>query len=123
MELLVTYEDVKNELGVDLGEELNLQPREVNLWIKRQERAVLNYIAAHKMRAIIAVKQMLKNEAAVEIIKQAIIEHINYLHENKYVEPDLLAQKDGTNWSPSIACQAQWTLENSGLLYSGTILL
>lgn len=123
MELLVTYEDVKNELGVDLGEELNLQPREVNLWIKRQERAVLNYIAAHKMRGIIAVKQMLKNEAAVEIIKQAIIEHINYLHENKYVEPDLLAQKDGDQLVPSIALQAQWTLENSGLLYSGTILL
>ena len=122
MELLVTYEDVKNELGVDLTVELG-QPRDVNLWLKRQERVVLNFIAAHKISGYVAVQEMLKDEKATAIIKQAIIEHIHYLTENKFVEPDLLAQKDGDQLVPSIACQAQWTLENSGLLYSGTILL
>lgn len=120
MELLVTYEDVKNELGVDLIVELG-QPRDVNLWLKRQERVVLNFIAAHKISGYVAVQEMLKDEKATAIIKQAIIEHIHYLAENKFVEPDLLAQKNGDQLVPTIATQAQWTLENSGLLYSGRI--
>lgn len=119
MELLITYEDVKNETGIDLTAEMGLQPREVNLWIKRQERTVLNYIAAHKVSGYIAAQKMLQDETATAVIKQALLEHIQFLRENKFVEPDLLAQKNGDQLVPSVAVQAQWTLENSGLLYTG----
>lgn len=36
-QLLVTVEDVKNELDIDLAEELNKQPKYVDKWLLRQQ--------------------------------------------------------------------------------------
>ena len=44
-QLLVTVEDVKNELDVSIADELDIQPRQADRWIMRQQQVILNYIA------------------------------------------------------------------------------
>ena len=38
-QLLVTVEDVKNELDVSIADELDIQPRQADRWIMRRHRS------------------------------------------------------------------------------------
>lgn len=118
--LLVTVEDVKNELDISLASELEMQPNQVNKWIMRQQRTVLNHIARYAYGGMQQVERMLKHEQNVKVVCEAIIEHINYVAENNYVQPNSVMNVSGEQAvEPIIAPLAHQVLLNAGLLYTG----
>jgi hypothetical protein len=123
MELLVTYEDVKNELGIDLASELGLQPREINVWLEEQQDNVKTYIAGYAYCGMQQVERYLQIPEYAEVIKKAILKQIAYLQANKWVEPDMLADKPGQELTPFIAPRAAKLLLAHGLLYTGLLTL
>lgn len=122
MELLITYEDVKNELDIDLAAELGMSPRATNKWLEEQQDNVLTYIAGYAYRGMPQVQQYLQCDEYVDVIKQAILKQIGYLAANKWVEPDMVAAKAGQELTPFIAPRAAKYLLSHGLLYTGLIL-
>lgn len=119
-QLLITVEDVKNELGISLAAELDMQPKQVDKWIMRQQRTILNHIARHAYRGMEQVKRMLERDENVKVIREAIIEHIDYLADNNFVQPNKVMNVSGQqSVEPTIAPLAHQILLNAGLLYTG----
>lgn len=123
MELLITYEDVKNELGIDLLQELGKNPQGVNEWLEEQQDNVKTYIAGHAYCGMSQVERYLQVPEYADVIKKAIIKQISYLAANKWVEPDLLASTPGSELTPFIAPRAAKLLLSHGLLYTGLLAL
>ena len=123
MELLVTYEDVKNKLGIDLSAELGLQPRETNEWLEEQQDNVKTYIAGYAYGGMAQVEKYLQCEEYAEVIRKAIVKQIAYLAANRWVEPDMLADSPGQELTPFIAPRAAKYLLSHGLLYTGLLTL
>lgn len=121
--LLITVEDVKNELDIDLAIELGKQPKQVNRWILRQQRTILNHVARYAYGGMRQVERMLQCEDNVNVVREAIIEQIDYLHTNNFVEPNRVMNVSGQEAAePVIAPLAHQVLLNSGLLYTGACL-
>lgn len=120
MKLLITYEDIKNVLAVDLVKDLGKQPSQVNRWIKRQQDTIINLIGQYHFQGILGVERLLENPRNLQVVKDAIIEHIDYLAQNNYVIPDKTMDRGISypNWF--VAPLARQMLENEGLLYSGS---
>lgn len=122
MELLVTYEDIKNELDIDLSKELGKSPRATNNWLQDQQDNVLTYIAGYAYYGQKQVEMYLQCEETRNVIKQAIVKQIDYLAANKWVEPDMLSATPGAELTPFIAPRAAKLLLTNGLLYTGNRL-
>lgn len=117
--LLVTAEDVKNELGIDLAVELGRQPKYVDNWLRRIEKTILNHIARYAFWGMEQVRRMLTCSEYQKAVKEAIIEQIDYLSSNNYVQPDKVMNTGGQIAEPFIAPFAHQILLNAGLLYTG----
>lgn len=116
-QLLVTVEDVLNELDINLAEALNKQPKFVDKWLLRQQRTILNYIATCAHCLMAQVEQMLQNDDNKNVIRNAILEHIDYVAANNYVEPNkVMCIGDEQTVKPAIAPLAHEMLQNAGLL-------
>lgn len=118
-QLLVTAVDVKNELDLDLAAELGRQPKYVDRWLARVQQTVLNHIARYAYGGMAQVKCLLQNARNVEAVQQAIIEQIDYLSTNNYVQADKVMNTSGQIAEPVIAPLAHQILLNAGLLYTG----
>lgn len=119
-QLLITVEDVKNELDISLASELDMQPKQVDRWIMRQQRTILNHIARYAYGGMEQVKRYLCNPCNVKVIQEAIIEHIDYLADNNYVQPNKVMNVNGAQIvEPVIAPLAHQILLNAGLLFTG----
>ncbi len=118
MNLLVTIEDIRNELDIDLQTSLGKQPQYVNKWIGRQQETVLNHIASYRYGGRRDVDRLLESCEVVSVVRKAIIEQIDYLAENNFVQPQQAMTADYSSLS-HIAPLAHQILENAGLLYSG----
>ena len=119
-QLYVTVEDVKNELDISLADELGMQPKQVNRWIARVQRTIVNHIARYAYGGIQQVKRMLQYDCNVEVVQKAIIEQIDYLAVNNFVQPDKVMNVSGQQTAePIIAPLAHQMLLNAGLLYTG----
>lgn len=119
MELLITYEDVKNELGYDLAALRGESPKEVNIWLRKQQNRILDFIGSCAFGGAWAVERLVNDETAVKVIKGAILRQIDYKVETKFVDTDRIVHRDGEGYLPEIDESARQLLENSGLLYAG----
>lgn len=117
--LIVKVEDVKNELDLDLVIELGKQPKYVDRWLARIQRTVINHIAKYAYGGIRQVERMLTNQRCVESVKEAILEQIDYLASNNFVQADKVMDVSGQAAEPVIAPLAHQILLNAGLLYTG----
>lgn len=116
-QLLVTVEDVQNELDLNLSAELDKQPKFVDKWLLRQQRTILNHIASCAHCGMAQVEQMLQNNENKKVIRDAILEHIDYVAANNYVEPNKVMNVGAEQTvGPVIAPLAQEMLQNAGLL-------
>lgn len=118
-DLLVTAEDVKNELNIDLLKSLNAQPAYVDNWLKRVQRTILNFVAGYAYGGNEQVQRYLQSERNRQVFHEAIIEQIEYLARNKFMQPLNLMTVRGEYAAPSISPIAKDILENAGLLYAG----
>ena len=120
--VLVTQEDVKNELDIDIAQELNLQPKQSERWLARIALIIINHIASYAFGGIEQVNRMLENEECRKIVKEAIIEQIDFLSENNYVQADkVMNTGKGQVAMPVIAPLAHQMLMNAGLLFTGKV--
>ncbi|MDE7454995.1 MAG: hypothetical protein K2M64_04120 [Clostridia bacterium] len=117
--LIVSVEDIKNELNLDVGDDLGMQPQQVQRWIARQQSRILNYIAYCAKVGIEQVNSMLNDPHNVKVVREAILEHIDFLADNNYVQADNLLKLNGQTAEPSIAPLAHLILLNAGLLNTG----
>ena len=116
-QLLITVEDVKNELDLSIADELGMQHRQVDKWIMRQQQTILNHIARYVNGGMEQLKIMLNDESNVQVVREAIIEQINYIADNNFVQPNNVMNIDGQqDTKPTIAPLAHQMLLNSGLL-------
>ena len=119
-QLYVTVEDVKNELDISLAEELGLQPKQVDRWLARVQRTIVNHIARYAYGGIEQARHMLCHERNLKVVREAIIEQIDYLATNNFVQADKVMNTGGGQVAePVIAPLAHQLLLNAGLLYSG----
>lgn len=89
------------------------------------KRTILNYIATCAHCLMSQVEQMLQNDDNKNVICNAILEHIDYIASNNYVEPNKVMNiGDGQAVKPAIAPLAHEMLQNAGLLKEeqGTVL-
>ena len=116
-QLLVTVEDVKNELDINLASELDMQPKQIDKWLMRQQLTILNHIAGSVNGDMGKVELMLKDESKAKAVRVAIVEQINYIAGNNFVQPNKVMNIDGQQVvEPTIAPLAHQMLLNSGLL-------
>ncbi len=119
-QLFVTVEDVKNELDISLAEELQLQPKQVDRWLMRVQRTILNHIARYAYGGMEKVRRLIRFEKNLEVVREAIIEQIDYLATNNFVQADKVMNTGGGQLAePVIAPLAHQVLLNAGLLYTG----
>lgn len=118
-QLLVTYEDVKNELGQDLATLRGESPNEINIWLRKQQNKILDFIGSCAFGGAWTVDRFLHDPTAVAIIRKAILRQIDYKIEIKFVDTDRIVHRDGEAYYPDIDENARKLLENSGLLYTG----
>lgn len=118
-QLLITIEDVKNELDISLADELGMQPKQVDRWLARVQRTVINHIARYAYSGITQAERLLQNERNKAVVRQAIIEQIDYLATNNFVQADKVMNTSGQVAEPVIAPLAHQLLLNAGLLYTG----
>ena len=79
----------------------------------------MNHIARYAHSGMKQVESYLLNPIAKKIIKQSIIEQIDFLAHNNFVVAKHIANVDVANKTRSIAPMAHEILLNAGLLYSG----
>ena len=116
-QLLITVEDVKNELDLSIADELGLQPAQVNKWLMRQQQTVLNHIALHIDGGLAQLQLKLQDESNVKVVRAALIEQINYIAGNNFVQPNNLMNVDGQQTAePTISPLARLMLLNAGLM-------
>lgn len=116
---IITVEDVKNEIGIDLREELGKDVPYVDKWLERQQRHILNYIARYAWGGIKQAESYLCDKHKLQIVKQAILEQIEFLSLNNFVDAKDIADRDITDKKREIAPIAHDVLSNGGLLYMG----
>lgn len=117
--LLVTVEDVKNELDINLAEEFGGRPKRADRWLKEQQQTVLSHIARYAYGGVAQVKRLLTREQNVKAVYEAIIAQIDYLSSNNFVQPEKVMNTGTGSVEPAIAPHAHQILLNAGLLYSG----
>lgn len=118
-QLIITAEDVLNELDINLSEALGKQPKFVDKWLLRQQRTILNYIASCAQCSLAQVEQMLQSDENKNVIRDAILEQIDYVAANNYIEPNKVMNiGDGQTVKPAIAPLAHEMLQNTGLLHA-----
>lgn len=116
MELLVTVEDVKNELDIDLAQELGVQPRQANNYLLAKQEEILTYIGNYAYYGARQVQHYLTVERCVGVIKRAILIQIQALAERRWVEFDV-ADPKAQQISPRVARY----LGANGLLFTGRL--
>jgi len=116
MELLVTTEDVKNELGIDLAQELGVQPRMANNYLFAKQEEVLTYIGNFAYYGAKQVQYYLTVARCVDVIRRAILMQVQVLAERRWVELDI----DAPN-AQQISPRVKRYLGASGLLFTGRV--
>lgn len=116
MELLVTVEDVKNELDIDLAQELGVQPRQANNYLLAKQEEVLTFIGGYAYYGARQVQYYLTVERCIGVIKRAILIQIQALAERRWVEFDTDA-RDNSQISPRV----KRYLGANGLLFTGRL--
>lgn len=119
MDILVSAEDVKNETGIDLSKVLGKEGQLANKWIERQQRTILNYIARYAYGGIEQAESYLRHPVTAQIIRQALLEQIDFLAHNNFIDASEIANKEVANNTSDIAPLAHDILLNAGLLYTG----
>ena len=119
MDCIVTAEDVKNATGIELSKVLGKECQYVNRWLERQQRAILNHIACYAWGGIQQAESFLENPRSRAKIKEALIEHIDFLAHNNFIDASDIADKDVTQRMHNVAPLAHQILLNAGLLYTG----
>ncbi|MCM1290184.1 MAG: hypothetical protein NC132_05520 [Corallococcus sp.] len=114
-QLLITVEDVKNELDLNLSAELGMQPKQTDAWLLRVQRTVVNYIADFA-GGLAQAEQLLENAQNKKVAQQAMIEQIYYLSNNNYVQANGVMNIGEQTVQPVIAPLARQLLSNAGLL-------
>jgi|SRR5699024_3521419 len=118
--LLITPEEVKNELEIDLVAELGVQPKQAERWLLRVQRTIINHVARYTYGGVESVWRSLNDKRYKSVIKEAIVEQIDYLSTNNYVQADqIMKTGQGQLAEPIIAPLAHQLLLNAGLLYTG----
>lgn len=116
-QLLITVEDVKNELDISIADELGLQPRQVDKWIMRQQQTILNHIASHVDGGMAQAEILLQDESNAKAVRAALIEQINYIAVNNFVQPNSVMNVNGQQAvEPTISPLAHLMLLNAGLM-------
>lgn len=119
-QLLVTATDIKNELDIDLATDLNMQPRQVERWIYRVQSTILNHVARYRYGGAETLYMVLANQRYKAAIEEAIVEQVEYLSTNNYVQPEkVMNTSKGQVAEPVIAPLAHQILLNAGVLYTG----
>lgn len=113
---LLTVEDVKNELGIDL---IKVKGGFAQSWINSQVDEVLFYIGQFAYGGYPQALRMLEDDYKKGIICKATLKHIEYLATNNFVEPDNIITKKGQEYNTGIAIRARELLMASGLLFCG----
>ncbi len=117
--LIISVEDVKNELDLDLTSELGEQAKQVDKWLMRVQRTILNYIAQFAYGGMRQVENLLQCSENVAVVREAIIEQIDFISSNNFVQTDKILNVGGQSVEPTIAPLAHQILANAGLLYAG----
>lgn len=116
-QLLITVEDVKNELDLDLARELGMQPKQTDKWLARVQRTIMNHIADY-VGGISQAESLLLGEKNKAVVQQAIIEQIDYLASNNFVQANNVMNTDDKTVKPVIAPLAHQLLLNAGLIHT-----
>lgn len=119
MNCIVTVDDVKNEIDIELSVALGNSPQYVNKWLERQQRAILNHIAKYAWGGIQQAEAYLNDPQSREIIKRALLEQIDFLAHNNFVDASDIADREVASKMRDIAPLAHDILLNGGLLYTG----
>ncbi|MCH5157475.1 MAG: hypothetical protein J1G02_06350 [Clostridiales bacterium] len=119
MNCIVTAEDIKNEIGIDLSQALGKQSQYINRWLERQQRSILNHIARYAYGGIEQAEGYLHYPVTAQVIREALIEHIVFLSHNNFIDASEIANKDVADNMRDIAPLAHDILLNGGLLYTG----
>lgn len=117
--IIITAEDVKNEIEIDLTQALGKDAVYVDKWLARQQRHMLNYIALHAWGGIRQAEAYLCDEHKGQVIKQALLEQIEFLALNNFVDANDVADREIADKKRKIAPLARDILANNGLLYTG----
>lgn len=117
---IVSIEDVKNEYGYDLLQVLNLPNASlVDNWIKRREREVKNYIAEFCFFRKAQVEAYIANPNTLPTIKEAILNHIEFILINKQYIPSQEMDRTLGEQQYTISKSTHDILASAGLLYAG----
>ena len=118
-QLLITAVDVKNELGIDIGVELGIQPAQVERWLARVQRTIINHIASYAYGGLEEAERRVNLPQNKTVMQRAILEQIDYLAANNFVQADKVMKTGAQVAEPVIAPLAHQMLLNAGLLYTG----
>jgi hypothetical protein len=128
---LVTKDDIFEELGIDLMNVLKITNTQVlNNWLRRIERLIYFHVAQYCYSGVAAVERMINSEYARSVMRDAVMEQINYLAANRMLDPSRIIGIEGKGGAISVADPntiraytisplAHEILLNGGLLYSG----
>lgn len=115
--MIVTVEDIKNELDIDLVAVKGAKQAE--RWLKRREHEILAFIATYAYGGMPQVELYLKNSKYKAVIKEAIVEQVNYLAENNFVEPENIISRNNEYQCEQISKVVYNLLLANGLLWTG----
>lgn len=116
MEKLITVEDVKNELGIDVVAELGKTPQYAERFLSGVATEVLNHIADYAFYHMAQVRRYLANPHKRAVIREAVLDQVVFLSANGWVNASDIADKNVANGTIGIATKAHERLLNEGLL-------
>lgn len=127
--MLVGAEEIKNETGFDIARLYNITGRPLERWIERQENIILNFIRSHCYYGKQQLEMYLSLDNLKSVIKQAVIEQIDYVctTKNDASKINAVSARAGSYSALAkervtayvIAPQAEEILRSHGLLYLG----
>ncbi len=77
--MLVTFEEIKNALDIDLPARLHKSISAAEHWLERQEDIVISHIAEYAFYKYAQTEKYLQDEQKKEVIKKSIIEQVDYV--------------------------------------------
>lgn len=127
--MLITAEEIRNETGHDIARLYNITGRPLERWIERQENIIFNFIRSHCYYGQRQLEMYLSFDNLKEVIKQAIMEQIDYVcaTKNDASKINAVSARAGSYNALDksrviayvIAPQAEEILRTHGLLYIG----
>ena len=116
---LITLEDVYNELGVQLAEELGEQPQFAKQWLRRRQDEIMRYIGKHSFYGAAQAEEYLRDPVKRKVIRNALIDYVVIIRRNNYVVPCEMLNKKTAEDYYTLPDDVTEALDNAGLLYVG----